>query len=624
MMIGIIIIGGMFYAQQIFGQENNSFKSPLNNFTSSTELPVDGNEKKVIVLYKSDITKEEINFLKNKNGKIKSQFKIIPAVALSIDEKYFGEIKANKNVVDIFPDDRVHATLISSVPQINANQVHSNGFTGSGVKTCILDTGIDHLHPAFDPTAVVAEKDFVNNDNDASDDEGHGTHVAAIVASTDSTYRGVAFGSSLMIGKVLDDTGSGFISDVISGIGWCVNNGAQIISMSLGANFNQNTACDNEPIAQASNNAFDLGVVVVAATGNDGRINKIDKPACGSKVIAVGAVDINDGRTSFSNEGTQLEIVAPGVGIVSAALGGGFVPKTGTSMATPHVSGTAALILQEDPTKTPTEVRAVLQATAVDLGASGFDTIYGYGRVNALDAVPALDIEGLCGRPASSFNVIMGTLGDDVLLGTVNDDLIIGNDGNDKIIGFEGDDCLIGQGGADFIQGREGNDIIFGGAGIDHINGNDGNDIISGGTENDYVNGGGGNDTINGDAGNDYLHGGSGDDIIDGGEGNDYINGNHGANSIMGGAGDDTILGGKDIDIINGGDGNDIIIAWGSADTINGNAGNDYLNGGKGDDTITGGPGDDVLIGAAGIDNLDGGDGYDVCLGTAINCELPL
>ncbi len=349
------------------------------------------NKKTVIVLYTDDVTDEDEYDLEKIGARIKYTHKIIPAITTYVDEEDIDDIELDEDVVAVFEDMVVHTFLANSVPQIRANQVHSAGVTGSGVKVCIVDTGVDDTHPALNP--LVAEHDFVNNDPDATDDHGHGTHVAGIVASTDATYKGVAYGSSLMAAKVLDATGSGFSSDVIAGIDWCVANGAKIISMSLGGGAFTST-CDSDPLAQASNNAVNNGVVVFAASGNNGFLNAIATPACGSKVIAVGAVDKNDGRTAFSNEGTKLDLVAPGVSIVSTVPTSscqlcsttGFRSLSGTSMATPHASGIASLLLQANSFLSPKEVRDFLRETTKDLGVVGFDTIYGYGRVDAFAA----------------------------------------------------------------------------------------------------------------------------------------------------------------------------------------------------------------------------------------------
>ncbi len=345
--------------------------------------------KRVIILYKNEVGKQDIDELGTVGTKIMKTFKAINAVSAEVDENRIAQIESDEDVVAVFEDFRVFASLSGSVPQINADDVNLLGGSGIGVRVCIVDTGVDDTHPSLN--ALVAEYDFVNLDADAMDDNGHGTHVAGIVASKHSTYKGVAPGASLMAAKVLDAQGSGWTSDVIAGIDWCVANGADIISMSLGAGAYSGT-CDTLPIAQASNTAVDQGVMVFAATGNNGYINSISAPACASKVIAVGAVDKNDGRTPYSNEGTGLDIVAPGTSITSTYLGGGFATLTGTSMATPHAAGTAALLLGKKPALTTAEVRSIMLGSAKDLGAAGFDTIYGYGRVDALAAWNAIAV----------------------------------------------------------------------------------------------------------------------------------------------------------------------------------------------------------------------------------------
>ncbi|QLH08336.1 S8 family serine peptidase [Candidatus Nitrosotenuis sp. DW1] len=280
----------------------------------------------------------------------------------------------------------MHAFLDFSVSHIQADTVQSSGISGAGVKVCVVDTGVDDTHPSLNP--LIAEYDFVNGDNDATDDEGHGTHVAGIIASRHSTYKGVAPDASLMAAKVLDNTGTGFMSDVIAGIDWCVANGADVINLSLGGGVFVGT-CDSQPDAIAVNNAVDAGVVVAVASGNDGYINAISSPACASKAIAVGALDDYDGRTPFSNEGIELDVVALGVNIrsLNAPINGGdFVDATGTSMATPHVAGLAALLSSTNPYASSTQISSIIKTTSLDLGASGFDTIYGYGRIQANNA----------------------------------------------------------------------------------------------------------------------------------------------------------------------------------------------------------------------------------------------
>ncbi len=388
------MILGVFFAllliflvtnQGVFAEVTDKDKKSFVKQPQAKQKPDQKGEKRFILLYDDIVKKSDLDEIEQKGANVKSVFKSIKGVSISADDIKIQQIKLNKKI-KVVEDKIFRASLDFSVPQIGANSVYSAGVTGAGVKVCIVDTGVDDTHPNLLP--LVAEHDFANNDSDATDDNGHGTHVAGIIASRNSVYRGVAPDASLMAAKVLDNTGSGFMSDVITGIDWCVANGADIINLSLGGD-SFITTCDSELDAIAVNNAVDAGVIVAAASGNDGWINAISQPACASKALAVGAIDDIDGRTDFSNEGAELDVVAPGVGIISLRAsinGGGVVSLTGTSMATPHVAGEAALLLDTNPSLTAVQVISTIKNTALDLGASGFDTIYGFGRIKAYDA----------------------------------------------------------------------------------------------------------------------------------------------------------------------------------------------------------------------------------------------
>jgi len=226
------------------------------------------------------------------------------------------------------------------------------------------------------------------------DDSGHGTRCAGIVAAVDNDIGviGVAPQAWLYGVKVLDRRGSGYVSDVILGIEWSIENEMQVISMSLG------TSSDVQSFHDACDAAYTAGIVLVAAAGNSGDTDPdsdVIYPAKYASVIAVAATDDTDTRASWSSDGPEVELAAPGVDIFSTWKGGEYETKSGTSMACPHVARTAALVLAApedtardsiangDGTWTNEEVRAVLQATADDLGAEGFDNYYGHGLVDA-------------------------------------------------------------------------------------------------------------------------------------------------------------------------------------------------------------------------------------------------
>jgi len=208
---------------------------------------------------------------------------------------------------------------------------------------------------------VIGGHNFVDYNYDPYDDNGHGTHVTGIITSNDDNYRGIADGTKILAAKVLDSNGEGYTSDVIAGIEWCEENSAQIISMSLGGDEYTET-CDDDPLAQAVNNATNEGIPVVVSAGNSGQYG-LTAPACASGAIAVGAIDKSSDVVGYSSKGQELDIVAPGHSIKSA-VPGGWSFKTGTSMAAPHVTGVIALMLELNPILTLTEIKQILSQTS--------------------------------------------------------------------------------------------------------------------------------------------------------------------------------------------------------------------------------------------------------------------
>ena len=265
--------------------------------------------------------------------------------------------------------------------------------TGSAaVKVAVIDTGIDYLHPDLSGR-FTGGYDFVNQDDDALDDHGHGTHVAGIIAAGGNNGVGVAgaaWGVSLLGYKVLDASGSGFDSDVISAIIAAADAGARIINMSLGGDQ------ASPALTDAVNYALARNVVIVAAAGNDGAAT-VGYPAAIPGVIAVSSTNQSDGLSSFSNYGSAISVGAPGSSILSTVpsggcalcVGSGYRTLSGTSMATPQVAGLAALILSVNGGYSAAQVRAIIENTAADLGSPGVDPSFGNGRIDAGAAVAA-------------------------------------------------------------------------------------------------------------------------------------------------------------------------------------------------------------------------------------------
>jgi thermitase len=252
-----------------------------------------------------------------------------------------------------------------------------------GVKVGIVDTGITQNHEDLVGKTVDCGQSTggLVRSGSCLDDNGHGTHVAGTIAAIANNGRGVtgvAFNSPLTICKALDAAGSGSTSDVASCITWEADRGAKVISMSLGGGAA--TTLQNAVRYATSHDAL-----VIAAAGNNGNAT-LNYPAAYAEVVSVAATDSRDAHASFSNANSDVEIAAPGVNIVSTYNNGGYATLSGTSMATPHVSGVAAVIRTRHPTFTVAQARSKLDASVDDKGAAGRDTQFGFGRVNLVKA----------------------------------------------------------------------------------------------------------------------------------------------------------------------------------------------------------------------------------------------
>lgn len=291
--------------------------------------------------------------------------------------------KFAEGINKLWLDKPVHVTLDKSVPQIGAPTAWAAGYDGTGEKVAILDTGIDPNHPDV-KDAILKTKSFIDG-QDYIDHFGHGTHVASTIAGSGAAsggkYKGVAPGAKLLIGKVLGNDGSGPMSAIINGMQWAVDEKADVVSMSLGGDASDGT----DPMSQAVNNLSNASnTLFVIAAGNAGPAKgTVAMPGSAEKALTVGAVDksADELLASFSNRGPLLnnfnvkpEITAPGVAIVAARAAGTtmgtavndyYTSANGTSMATPHVSGAAAILRQRHPDWSADQVKQVLIDTAV-------------------------------------------------------------------------------------------------------------------------------------------------------------------------------------------------------------------------------------------------------------------
>ena len=275
-------------------------------------------------------------------------------------------------------------TVPWGVTRVEAPLIHQQN-KGHGVKIAVLDTGIDLDHLDL---RVAGNVTFVPETENGDDDNGHGTMVAGIIAALDNGEGivGIAPEAEIYSVKVLNRNRVGTASAIIKGIEWAIANKMQIINMSLGT-----TNGLPEALVQALEKAHRAGIVLVSGAGNSGDQGNIYSPARYEQVIAVGATDESDLKAAFSNTGSALELMAPGTNVLTTTYDGGYGAGPGTSFAAPLDTGAAALLVAAGVTDNAT-VRHILTSTARDLGDSGKDDRYGYGLVDAAEALRVVSL----------------------------------------------------------------------------------------------------------------------------------------------------------------------------------------------------------------------------------------
>jgi subtilisin family serine protease len=321
-------------------------------------------------------------------------YRLIAASAHRALPSAINALSERDQVAMIWYDEPVHTMLDASVPLIGTPQVWQANVTGQGIKVAIVDTGIDPNHPDFDGR-IAQRKDFTGEGD--TDKNGHGTHVAGIVGGSGTKYRGVAPECVFYIAKVLRGNGSGSTSDVMAGVEWAVQQGAQVINLSLGSDG----ACDGtDALSVLCDVAVAQGVVLCVAAGNAGPgASTVGSPGCAKTVITVGATTKSDQVASFSSRGptsdgrTKPDVCFPGANIVACRASGTsmgtpidawYTSASGTSMATPHATGACALLLQAKPGLSPQQIKDTLMNTAKNLGLDA--NTQGKGRAQVFAA----------------------------------------------------------------------------------------------------------------------------------------------------------------------------------------------------------------------------------------------
>lgn len=337
-------------------------------------------------------------------GRVKYNLPAINSYVVEIDKKYISNLKGIKGIKAVYQNTHITAQMNNAKKIVNWDNPHEKGVNGKDITIAILDTGIAPIEDFTKPrNRIIGFKDFINNKTAAYDDNGHGTHVAGIAAGngirSNGRYCGIAYESNLVGVKILDKAGKGNASNVLAGIQWIIDNKSKynirIANLSIGSP----TTTSTDPLVKAVNAAWDKGIIMTIAAGNNGpKSGTITSPGISKKAITVGSSDDNQSVTiwgttqeNFSGRGPTLEciikpdIIAPGADIVSCltptpytdqnsdelkVVDDYYLKLSGTSMSTPIVCGAIALLLQKNPNLTPDDVKYMLKFSTTDLGYS--------------------------------------------------------------------------------------------------------------------------------------------------------------------------------------------------------------------------------------------------------------
>lgn len=269
------------------------------------------------------------------------------------------------------------------------------------ITIAVIDSGIDYNHPIFKDKLLTTGHDFVNNDDDPYDDDfqGHGTHVAGIIADATRNISNI----KIMPLKALNSIGRGTISSVANSIKYAIDSGVDIINLSLGFITGVHSKLIEEMIIEA----VETGVTVVNAAGNYNSNTMNSCPSHIDQAIIVSSIDNNNNKAYTSNYGPNVDVAAPGVGIYSAAPGGSYVYKNGTSMAAPHISVIAAMLKLNNPDLKPVEIENLIKEYSIDIGEKGVDWYFGSGVPKMTLALPKAPLENIL-LDKNEINLVVG------------------------------------------------------------------------------------------------------------------------------------------------------------------------------------------------------------------------
>ncbi|MBI5305197.1 MAG: S8 family peptidase [Chloroflexi bacterium] len=387
-------------------------------------------------------------------------YRLIHASAFSATPDAINQLSDRDDVEMIWFDGQAHTMLNTSVPLIRAPLLWQAGLTGKGIKVGVVDTGLDATHPDF-AGRVAAIKDFTGEGD--LDGNGHGTHVAGTIggsgAASGGVYRGVAPECTLYAAKVLTSSGFGSISGVIAGVEWAVDQGVRTMNLSLG----MDGSCDGtDALSEACDAAVARGVAVCVAAGNAGpSAYTVGSPGCAKNVITVGATTKNDDAIYFSSRGPTADgrikpdLCFPGVDIIAPhavntqigqIVNQFYTTLSGTSMATPHATGSCALLLQDNPTASPGQIKNLLMASAVNLGLD--PNTQGSGRGDVFAAYKLNDIQ-LTSVTLTPSSVSAGKLVAVSLTVRNNSDAALPTQGPEPGFIYEEEDTFISRGFVD-------------------------------------------------------------------------------------------------------------------------------------------------------------------------------